>query len=100
MARDDEVATILRAASAVASFLPHQQDRGGVERHLSIRKFSDKMAQTAYARQNGKYPICGKKFTLEQMQADHVRPWSKRGRTTADNCQMLCRDCNRRKGAK
>ncbi|MDD6501141.1 MAG: HNH endonuclease, partial [Bacteroidales bacterium] len=22
------------------------------------------------------------------------------GRTTEDNCQMLCRECNRRKGAK
>ena len=72
----------------------------GDERHLSIRKFSDKMAQTAYARQKGKCPICGKKFTFEQMQADHIKPWSKGGRTAADNCQMLCRDCNLKKGAK
>ena len=34
-----------------------------------------------------------------QMQADHITPWSKGGKTIAENCQMLCADCNRRKGA-
>ncbi len=70
----------------------------GDERHLSIRAFSPKMARTAYERQKGKCPKCGKKFELEQMQADHITPWAKGGRTVADNCQMLCADCNRRKG--
>jgi hypothetical protein len=70
----------------------------GDERHLSIRAFSPKMAQTAYERQKGKCPKCGKKFEFEQMQADHITPWAKGGRTVADNCQMLCADCNRRKG--
>ncbi len=69
----------------------------GDERHLSIRRFSDKMARTAYERQNGVCPMCGKKFAMEGMQADHITPWSKGGRTIADNCQMLCVDCNRRK---
>jgi len=39
-------------------------------------------------------------FAFEEMQADHITPWSKGGRTTAENCQMLCADCNRRKGGK
>ena len=30
---------------------------------------------------------------------DHITPWSKGGKTTPDNCQMLCRDCNLKKGA-
>ena len=34
-----------------------------------------------------------------QMHADHITPWSKGGKTTPDNCQMLCRDCNLKKGA-
>ncbi len=34
------------------------------------------------------------------MEADHITPWRDGGRTVPDNCQMLCRDCNRRKGAK
>ena len=69
----------------------------GDERHLSIRQFSDKMARTAYERQKGVCPKCGRKFVIEEMQADHITPWSKGGRTTAENCQMLCADCNRRK---
>ena len=66
-------------------------------RHLSIRRFSDKMARTAYERQGGKCVRCGKKFAIEEMQADHITPWAKGGKTVAENCQMLCADCNRRK---
>ncbi len=40
---------------------------------------------------------CGKKFAIEEMQADHITPWAKGGKTVAENCQMLCADCNRRK---
>ncbi len=31
------------------------------------------------------------------MQADHITPWSKGGKTIASNCQMLCNDDNRKK---
>ena len=31
---------------------------------------------------------------------DHITLWRDGGRTVPENCQMLCRDCNRRKGAK
>ncbi|WP_354667203.1 HNH endonuclease signature motif containing protein, partial [uncultured Duncaniella sp.] len=27
------------------------------------------------------------------------KPWKEGGTTVADNCQMLCRNCNRIKGA-
>lgn len=69
----------------------------GQERHLNIRAFSPEMAQAAYERQKGICPKCGKHFEIGEMQADHIAPWSKGGKTTADNCQMLCADCNRRK---
>ena len=69
----------------------------GDERHLSIRAFTPKMARAAYERQKGICPKCKKHFEIEEMQADHITPWSKGGRTVADNCQMLCADCNRRK---
>ena len=69
----------------------------GDERHLSIRAFSPKMARTAYERQGGKCVRCGKQFAIEEMQADHITPWAKGGKTVAENCQMLCADCNRRK---
>lgn len=73
---------------------------GGDERCLNIRKFSPAMAKAAYTRQQGICPICGKHFELSEMEADHITPWSQKGPTSAENCQMLCRECNRRKGAK
>lgn len=72
----------------------------GEERHLSIRAFSDKMKSQAYERQQGICPLCGQHFDLSEMEADHITPWAEGGPTTADNCQMLCRADNRRKGAK
>lgn len=67
------------------------------EWRLSIRTFSNHDRQTAYAKQGGICPICGKHFGINEMQADHITPWSKGGKTVAENCQMLCADCNRRK---
>ncbi|WP_363316959.1 HNH endonuclease signature motif containing protein, partial [uncultured Bacteroides sp.] len=29
------------------------------------------------------------------MEANHIIPWKKGGTTVAENCQMLCRNCNR-----
>lgn len=69
----------------------------GSERLLSIRAFDDRMRREAYERQGGVCPVCGGSFELAEMQADHIMPWSKGGTTTADNCQMLCCDCNRQK---
>ena len=69
----------------------------GNEKHLSIRAFSPKMARTAYERQKGICPKCGKHFEIEEMQADHITPWSKGGKTIPENCQMLCKKCNNEK---
>lgn len=69
----------------------------GDEKYLSVRAFTPKMARAAYERQKGICPKCEKHFELDEMQADHITPWSKSGRTIAENCQMLCADCNRRK---
>ena len=34
---------------------------------------------------------------LDGMEAGHVTPWSEGGAPLPENCQLLCRDCNRRK---
>ena len=70
------------------------------EHHLDIRAFDGNMKREVYERQNGVCAICGKHFEIEQMEADHITPWHDGGRTVAENCQMLCRDCNRRKSGK
>ena len=69
----------------------------GEERHLSVRAFSEKMKRQAYERQGGGCCKCGKRFDIARMQADHITPWSKGGRTVSENCQLLCAACNRQK---
>ena len=72
----------------------------GDERYLSIRAFTDNMKREAYERQQGICSNCGQHFEINEMEADHITPWSQGGTTTPENCQMLCRDCNRRKSDK
>lgn len=67
------------------------------EKYLSVRAFTDKMKREAYERQNGKCSKCGKHFEIEEMEADHITPWVEGGKTIAENCQMLCKEDNRRK---
>lgn len=69
-------------------------------RDLSFRTFDKKQKREAYERQKGICPHCGKHFELEEMEADHITPWKEGGTTVPENCQMLCRNCNRIKGAK
>lgn len=67
---------------------------------LNFRTFDKKQKREAYERQKGICPLCGEHFELEEMEADHITPWCEGGTTVAENCQMLCRECNRRKGSK
>lgn len=69
----------------------------GDERSLSIRAFTKQEKREAFTRQQGICPMCKGKFEIVEMEADHITPWSKGGRTTSANCQMLCKDDNRKK---
>jgi len=70
------------------------------EKFLNIRAFSDNQKREAYERQEGICTVCGEHFEIEEMEADHITPWHEGGKTTADNCQMLCKEDNRRKSGK
>lgn len=70
------------------------------EKHLNIRGFSESQRRSAYERQNGICANCSKHFKINQMEADHVRPWHEGGKTNKENCLMLCKECNRRKSGK
>lgn len=67
------------------------------EKHLNIRAFSDNQKREAYERQKGICTVCKEHFELEEMEADHITPWHTGGKTNAENCQMLCKEDNRRK---
>ena len=72
----------------------------GDEHYLDLRAFPEKTKLAVWEKQNHKCALCGKEFDIEFMEGDHITPWRDGGRTTVENCQMLCRECNRRKGSK
>jgi hypothetical protein len=72
----------------------------GDERYLDLRAFPEDIKLAAWEKQKHICPHCGKEYDYEFMEGDHITPWREGGRTVIENCQMLCRECNRRKGAK
>ena len=72
----------------------------GDERHLDLRGFPEDIKLTVWEKQHHICPSCQKEFDYEFMEGDHITPWREGGRTVIENCQMLCRECNRRKGGR
>ena len=72
----------------------------GDEHYLDLRAFPEDIKLAVWEKQNHICPLCGKEFDLEFMEGDHITPWREGGRTVIENCQMLCKECNRRKGSK
>lgn len=70
------------------------------EKYLSIRAFTDKQKRESYEKQSGVCIKCENKYEIEEMEADHIKPWHEWGKTTSENCQMLCKQCNRTKSGK
>ena len=70
------------------------------EKYLSLRVFDDDIKSQVYEQQKGICPICHEHYAIEEMEADHIQPWSKGGKTVAENCQMLCKKDNREKSDK
>ena len=84
---DDDV----QKKSGIYEYLLSGRER---ESALSIRKFTESQKRTAFERQGGTCRICGRRFSYEEMEGDHIVPWSKGGKTVPENLQMLCRRCN------
>ena len=72
----------------------------GEEKYLSLRAFTANQKREVYEKQKGICPICKNFFEFDDMEADHITPWSEGGKTVIENCQMLCKYDNRRKGKK
>ncbi|WP_257253701.1 MULTISPECIES: HNH endonuclease [unclassified Endozoicomonas] len=69
----------------------------GNEKHLNLRAFTNSQKYTLYEGQKGICNQCEESFNTDQMEADHITPWSEGGKTELENGQVLCRECNRRK---
>jgi hypothetical protein len=107
----------LRADPAVANKKGiYEYLLGGKTDHnlLDVRLFDDSTKVAAYEQQTHKAegegvsncPLCAmgtdanqtRIYKLNEMDADHVTPWSKGGHSTLANCTMLCVTHNRAKG--
>ncbi len=58
------------------------------------------MKQKVCEKQKGICPICKNHFDMSEMEGAHITPWHENGKTIEGNCQMLCKDDNRRKSGK
>ncbi len=81
---------------------------------LEVRVFDEATKKSVYSLQTkaakkkgvSNCPLCAvghnankeKIWSLDEMDADHVAAWSKGGKTSIKNCQMLCKTHNRAKG--
>lgn len=78
----------------------------GNEKYLNIRAFTDNEKRKVYERQGGICPLCAAEhrekthYEIDEMEADHITPWREGGKTNIENCQMLCKEHNRRKSDK
>ena len=81
---------------------------------LDIRFFDEADKRIVYEKQTNlakkknisNCPLCAtgnevnknKTYNLSEMDADHIKAWSKGGKTDIENCEMLCKTHNRAKG--
>ncbi len=70
------------------------------EKFLNIRAFTDKQKREAFEKQKWICSKCEEKFELSEMEADHITPWHEWWKTSDENLQMLCKNCNRTKSGK
>lgn len=84
------------AALVAAGFLiDHSPEAAvGKREEWPSRYISDAVRAEVFERDGGKCRACG---STDQLEYDHVVPVSKGGEGAADNIQLLCRSCNRKK---
>ena len=64
------------------------------------RDFDESQRIVIYRRDGGKCQLCGAECDWNNWHADHKVAWSKGGKTSVENGQVLCPACNQAKGAK
>lgn len=96
----ERISTLMRDGEVQRKqgIIPYVLD--GDERHLDLRAFPDDIRLAVWEAQGHRCVLCGCEADVELMEADHIVPWCKGGRTVRENCQLLCRVCNRRKSGR
>lgn len=91
---DDKVNEILDTEEISNEKFVYEAVLSGNLNLLQARSFPEAERKRKYKEQDGICPICGKKFAFEDMEGDHIIPWSRGGKTVYENLQMLCKGCN------
>lgn len=83
--------------SGIYEFLLSRNSDPFAYRLLSLREFDEDDKILMYEKQEHKCALYHKIFAYQEMAEDHIKPWSKGGKTTLENLQMLCKNCNSKK---
>ena len=86
--------------SGIYEYLLSRDEDPYAGRLLSLRTFDEDDKMAVFEKQGQKCAICGRVFKYSEMAGDHIKPWSKGGKTERSNLQLLCRDCNSKKSDK
>lgn len=96
---DEKVNTLLETEEVSNEKMVYEAVLSDDMKLLNARAFSEADRKRKYREQNGICVYCNGKFEFADMAGDHITPWSKGGKTSYDNLQMLCVKCNCRKSA-
>lgn len=97
---DDEI----KSKSGIWHYeLAKHSEEPNATRYLHLRTFSSVDKRRKWKEQEGVCPMCkaegvDRVWKLNEMEGDHIIPWSKGGKTEYDNLQMLCKPHNESKG--
>jgi hypothetical protein len=95
----DDIKRIIKRLNDKSGY--HYNDRGIWDALCRVEraKVSNKMRFAIYERDGYRCKHCGIIDDGSNLEIDHIKPISRGGKSTLDNLQTLCHDCNQRKGS-
>lgn len=86
----------LRELAAEGMPPPNVEPRSQALQVRTRQRLTNSVMSAVWSRDGGKCVECG---SIDDLEFDHVIPFSKGGSSTAENLRILCRVCNRKRGA-